>query len=89
MVDWDDELEQSFKVKLSVRIKNITGAFAQVAVVIAENGSNLNHVDLHEGSDAEKQIDFLIDVTDRVHFARIIKAIYRLPLVERVHRLKG
>ena len=89
LVDWDDELEQSFKVKLSVRIKNITGAFAQVAVVIAENGSNLNHVDLHEGSDAEKQIDFLIDVTDRVHFARIIKAIYRLPLVERVHRLKG
>lgn len=89
LMDWDEELDQYFKVKMSVRIKNITGAFAKVAVVIAENGSNLNNIDLHESSDSEKQIDFLIDVTDRAHFAKIIKAIYRLPLVERVHRLKG
>jgi len=89
LVDWDDELGKSFHVKIGVRLKNLTGAFAQVAVVIAENGSNLNHVDVREGSDTTKQIDFLIDVSDRVHLARIIKAIYRLPEVERVQRNIG
>ena len=76
-------------MKIGVRLKNLTGAFAQVAVVIAENGSNLNHVDVREGSDTTKQIDFLIDVSDRAHLARIIKAIYRLPEVERVQRNIG
>ena len=89
LVDWDDELGKSFHVKIGVRLKNLTGAFAQVAVVIAENGSNLNHVDVREGSDTTKQIDFLIDVSDRAHLARIIKAIYRLPEVERVQRNIG
>ena len=89
LVDWDEELGKSFHVKIGVRLKNLTGAFAQVAVVIAENGSNLNHVDVREGSDTTKQIDFLIDVSDRAHLARIIKAIYRLPEVERVQRNIG
>ena len=89
LVDWDEKLEQFFHVKISVRLKNITGSFARVAMAIAENGSNLNHVDLHEASDAVKQVDFIIDVTDRVHLAKIIKSIYRLKSVERVQRLIG
>ncbi len=89
LVDWDDELNQQFTVKLMVRLENITGAFAQVASAIAENDSNINHVDLHEGSDNYKQIDFLVEVKDRVHLARIIKAIRRSGSVERVARQKG
>ena len=89
LVDWDEDLEQCFTVKLEVRLKNVAGAFAEVASAIAENESNINNVDLHEGSDSLKAVDFLIDVTDRVHLAQIIKAIYRSPKVAKVMRHKG
>ena len=89
MVDWDDALDQNFSVKLQVKLNNVAGAFAEVASAIAENESNINHVDLHDGSDSLKAIDFLIDVKGRVHLAQIIKAIYRSPKVAKVTRHKG
>ena len=89
LVDWDQELNQFFHVKISVWLKNVQGAFANVAASIAENGSNINHVDVHEMADTVKQIDFLLEVTDRVHLAKIIKSTYRLSVVDRVQRQIG
>jgi len=89
MVDWDADLDKSFSAKLHVRLNHVAGAFAEVATSIAENGSNINHVDLHEGSESLRQIDFVIDVKDRTHLARIVKAIYRAPTVAKVTRSKG
>ena len=89
MVDWDDDLDQHFSAKLQVKLKNVAGAFAEVASAIAENESNINSVDLHEGADSLRLIDFIIDVKDRVHLASIIKTIYRSPKVAKVMRQKG
>ncbi len=89
MVDWDEDLEQEFHVRLQVKLDHVSGAFADVATAIAEKGSNINHVDLHEGTDNVRQMDFVIDVKDRSHLAQIIKAIYRTPNVRRVVRHKG
>lgn len=89
MVDWDEDLDQTFMVKLQVKLINEPGAFADVARMIAENGSNINHVDTHAGIDESLKIDFLIDVKDRVHLAKVIKAIYRQLKVEKVTRQKG
>jgi len=89
MVDWDVDLDQNFLVKLQVKIKHAAGAFAEVATAIAEHGSNINHVDLQEGSESLRQIDFIIDVKNRVQLAQIIKAIYRTPSVSKVSRRKG
>ncbi len=89
LVDWDDEIEQHFNVRLQVKLNHVSGAFAAVATAIAENGSNINHVDLHEGADNVRQMDFVVEVTDRIHLAQIIKAIYRTPNVSKVNRQKG
>ena len=89
MVDWDENLDQKFNAKLQVKLHHVTGAFAEVAMAIAENESNINHVDLHEGSETVRQMDFVIDVKDRTHLAKIIKAIYRAPHVSKVMRQKG
>ncbi|MFT5573734.1 MAG: guanosine-3',5'-bis(diphosphate) 3'-pyrophosphohydrolase [Cryomorphaceae bacterium] len=89
MVDWDEKLNQNFSAKLHVKLKHAAGSFAEVATAIAENGSNINHVDLHEGSDSTRQIDFIIDVKNRVHLAQIVRAIYRAPMVSKVTRQKG
>ena len=89
MVDWDEELDQHFSAKLQVKLKNVAGAFAEVASAIAENESNINSVDLHDGLDELRIVEFIIDVKDRVHLAGIIKAIYRSPKVAKVMRQKG
>jgi len=89
LVDWDDDIEQNFNARLRVKLSHITGAFAGVATAIAENGSNINHVDVHEGSDAVRQLDFMVEVKSRHHLAQIIKAVYRLPSVSKVTRHKG
>lgn len=89
MVDWDENINKDFHVKLQVRIKHVSGAFAKVATVIAENGSNINHVDTLEGAGSVRLIDFNIDVKDRKELATIIKAIRKLPTVEKVVRQKG
>lgn len=89
MVEWDENLDQLFQAKVQVKLNHVTGAFAEVAMAIAENGSNIKHVDLHEGSDMVRQMDFVVDVRDRTHLAKIIKAIYRAPHVNKVMRLKG
>jgi len=89
MVDWGEGLDKEFPVKLQVKMTNHSGAFADVATAIAENGSNINHVDVTETADTTKQIEFLIDVKDRIHFAQIIKAIRKSTKVIRVARHKG
>lgn len=89
MVDWDEDIDSHFSAKLHVKLRHSSGAFAGVATAIAENGSNINQVDLHEGPDNLRQIDFVIEVKNRKHLARIIKAIHRTPMVVKVHRQKG
>lgn len=89
MVDWDENLEQQFQVKLQVRLDHEAGAFAAVASAIAENESNINHVDLHDGSDQQRVIDFVVDVSDRVHLAKIIRSIKKETRVVKVLRKKG
>lgn len=89
MVEWDEDLDQAFAVKLQVNLNNVTGAFAEVATAIAENGSNINNAGLQEGVDEISKMNFNIDVKDRTHLAQIIKAIHRLPTVKKVWRHKG
>ena len=89
LVDWDEEVDQNFQARLQVKLNHITGAFAGVATAIAANGSNIINVDLHEGTDSVRQINFVVDVKDRLHLSRIIRAIYRQPSVSKVMRHKG
>lgn len=89
LVDWDESLKKSFSAKLQVRLKHEAGAFAQVASAIAENQSNITHVDLHDGPDNIRHIDFTIDVKNRVQLAAIFKAIRKVTAVTKVSRQKG
>jgi len=89
MVDWDENLDSVFHVRLQVKVNNVAGAFAEVATAIAENGSNINNVDVHEGLESVIQIDFVVDVKDRAHLAKLIRSIYRKEKVAKVTRQNG
>ena len=89
MVEWDDRIAKDFHVKIQVKLKHVAGAFAKVATAIAENQSNIINVDLHDGPDSVRQIDFVIDVKNRVHLAQVIRAIRNQRQVQKVTRHKG
>jgi len=89
MVDWGDNIDQAFYARLQIKLNHETGAFAEVASAIAENGCNINHVDMHEESESVRIAEFIIEVNDRVHLAKIIKTIYRKSKVVKVLRHKG
>lgn len=89
MVEWGDALKKNFAVKIQVRLRHEAGAFAEVATAIAANESNINHVDLHEGPGNQRLMDFIVDVKNRTHLAKIIKAVRRRPSVAKVGRKKG
>ena len=89
LVDWHEHIDHNFHAKLRVKLSHVPGAFAAVAVAIAEKGSNIIHVDLQEGSSNERQIDFIVEVKNRVQLAAIIKGIHRSPSVSKVSRHKG
>jgi RelA/SpoT family (p)ppGpp synthetase len=89
MVDWDEDIDQEFNAKLQVLVRNVKGAFADVATAIAELETNITHVDLNEKQDATHQIEFLIEVKNRVHLAQVLKAIRKQDKVIKVLRPKG
>lgn len=89
MVDWDANLDQLFHTRLQVRLKHEPGAFAAVATDIAEKESNISYVNVDDGSDNFRVVDFVIDVKNRVHLARIMRAIRRRNRVIKVIRKKG
>ena len=89
LVEWDEGIKQKFSAKLQVKVKHKSGSFAHVASAIAESESNITHVDLHEGTGDFRNMDFTVDVKDRIHLAAIIKAIRKSQFVIKIIRQKG
>jgi (p)ppGpp synthase/HD superfamily hydrolase len=62
------------------------GVLAQVAAQIAANETNIDHVNVTAEGDETSIITLEIEVTDRSHLARVIRAIKSMPDVIGVER---
>ena len=85
-VQWSDHVEGEFLASIRVQIDNQRGALATLARIIADMGSNIENVSITEKDGRVSTMDFLIDVTDRIHLARIMKKLRSLPVVNRIWR---
>ena len=88
-VNWADNVRGVFSVNVRVDTENKRGVLANVATAIAEQGSNINNVNVEERDGRISTIRLNIEVKDRVGLAHIIKGIRRVPNVFRVARAKG
>lgn len=88
-VNWADKVLGDFTVNIRIDTENKRGVLANVATAIAEQGSNINYVNVEERDGRVSTIRFSIEVKDRVNLARIIKNVRRVPNVFRVARAKG
>ena len=65
---------------------NRRGVLASVASEIAEAGSNIDSIAMEEDRSVYTAMHFVVEVASRQHLARIMRALRRLPDVQRVAR---
>jgi len=85
-VDWDRGTGRTFQVSLRVMVTNERGVLAKVASEIADAGSNIDSVSMEDERSMHASIHFAIQVADRRHLARVLRALRRLPVVEKLAR---
>ncbi len=89
-VVWGEELNRRFDSHIKLLLNNERGALARVAAEIGESDANITYVGMDEDKDhAITQLRFTIQVEDRVHLARVIRNVRRIPGVTRVLRERG
>ena len=89
-VEWEANADSLFKINLDVLVWNEKGMLAKIAAVIAESNSNIDNVSLQE-SDGSKfaNINFIVQVKDRIHLADLIRNLRKIDKISRVNRVKA
>ncbi|WP_148714165.1 RelA/SpoT family protein [Chitinolyticbacter meiyuanensis] len=90
-VEWDPAVARLFDVPARVLAENTRGALAEIAASIAEANANIASVATQEQSGDERyiQIQFTLQVHDRVHLAQVMKRLRALPSVYRIQRTRS
>lgn len=88
-VEWAADIDKPFDVCMKVTVANKRGVLGQVASVIAKEGSNIDDVSMEEAAGAFTNLYFTVQVQNRLHLARLMRALRRLPEVVRINRMKG
>jgi GTP pyrophosphokinase len=89
-VAWASETRKLFEVSIKLVVANRRGVLAQVAAEIAEAGSNIQNVSVNPGDDGTyTDMLFTLQVSNRLHLARILRALRRIPEAVRINRVKG
>jgi guanosine-3',5'-bis(diphosphate) 3'-pyrophosphohydrolase len=85
-VEWDARTTRLFQVAINVTVENQRGVLARVASAIAEAGSNIDSIAMDDDRAVFTAMHFVIEVANRQHLARVMRALRRLPDVETIAR---
>ncbi len=89
-VEWDADRKRLFKVSLGIVVANRRGMLAKIAAAISDADSNIDNVDVAETDGSQyTSVNFTVQVHDRLHLAKLIRGLRKIPDVARINRLKG
>ena len=83
---WHKEQQRLFNAGLIIEVTNRMGILAQVATKISGEQSNIVHVNVDSSQGEMSTILFEVQVRDRTHLARLIRAIRGMQDVVKVER---
>jgi GTP pyrophosphokinase len=69
-------------------VANRRGVLAKVASEIAEAGSNIDSISMDEDRAFYTNMLLVLEVLNRQHLARVMRALRRLPDVEKIARVR-
>jgi len=87
-VEWDREPSRLFQTAVRVMVTNQRGVLAKVASEIADAGSNIDAISMEEDRAVFTTMLFILEVANRQHLARVMRALRRLPEVEKLARAR-
>jgi len=85
-VSWEKNVEREFHCQIQCETRNRTGVLAEVAATIADSGSNIEQVEVISRHEDVSVLTFLLQVHDRIHLAKIMRNVRKMPNVIRVSR---
>jgi RelA/SpoT family (p)ppGpp synthetase len=87
-VEWAPLTDKMFDVGIRVTVVNQRGVLAKVATAIAEGGSNIDNVSMDEERSLYTTMHFTLQVANRLHLAKVLRALRRVREVVRIARVK-
>ena len=88
-IDWGPASSRLFKAAIEVTVANQRGVLAKVASEIADAGSNIDSISMDEDRSVYTTMLLVMEVADRRHLARVMRALRRIPEVMKLARAKG
>ena len=87
-VEWDARTTRLFQAAITLMVENQRGVLAKVASEIAEAGSNIDAISMEEDRTVFTAMHFVLEVANRQHLARVMRALRRLPDVKKITRVR-
>ena len=89
-VTWSKDLNRRFDCRIKVLAHNEKGVLARIAAEIGEADANIVYVNMDDNSSQDMtDLLFTVQVEDRVHLARVMRSVRRIPNVARIVRERG
>jgi GTP diphosphokinase / guanosine-3',5'-bis(diphosphate) 3'-diphosphatase len=87
---WGNELNRRFDCRVKILVRNEKGVLARIAAEIGESDANITYVGMDDDREhLMKQLRFTVQVEDRIHMARVMRNVRKIPGVERIVRERG
>jgi (p)ppGpp synthase/HD superfamily hydrolase len=87
-VEWDPHSGKLFQAAVKVTVTNQRGVLAKVASEIADAGANIDSITMDEDRSLYTTMLLVLEVSNRAHLARVVRALRRLPEVMKLARLR-
>ncbi|MDD5036224.1 MAG: RelA/SpoT family protein [Methylococcaceae bacterium] len=88
-VEWDRQVSGDFSVEIRLELLNKLGTLAKVASTISKLRANIENVQI-TNQDSELSTDIItLGVQDRVHLAKVMLELRKLPVVVKISRVKS
>jgi RelA/SpoT family (p)ppGpp synthetase len=88
-VEWDTgATTRLFQASVDVTVTNERGVLAKVASEIADAGSNIDSISMEDERSLFATMRFVLEVANRSHLARVMRALRRLPDVKKIARTR-
>ena len=85
-VTWEKDIDREFSCQIQTDTLNKPGVLAEVAATIADCSSNIEQVEVLGRHEDCSMLSFLLQVTDRIHLAKIMRNVRNMSNVIRVSR---
>ncbi|MDA1118159.1 MAG: bifunctional (p)ppGpp synthetase/guanosine-3',5'-bis(diphosphate) 3'-pyrophosphohydrolase [Proteobacteria bacterium] len=87
-VEWDPAGTRLYQTAIKVMVENQRGVLAKVASEIADSGSNIDSISMDEDRAVHTNMLLVVEVSNRRHLARVMRALRRLPDVKKLARVR-